>query len=88
MMGTMSKSGNRWSHELKLVCDHKCRKPFRFVQQSGWDHHFLPLCDCKDHKYFVIPDYINKSQYRQYMRVATTNKNKVYFIGEGWVDEE
>ncbi len=64
---------------MKLKCDSKCGEYFTFIQQSGWPHHFLPLCSCKSFSYIVIPSYIDKSQYRMFMKAATTKENKISY---------
>ena len=91
-MDTMSKFGKVRPHTtksngkgrgdtgiLKLVCDHQCLLPLRFVQQAGWGHHFLPVCDCKEHPYFRMPSHIHESQYQMYMEQATTEQNEIVF---------
>lgn len=80
-MATMSKygKGKGNSKVLELVCKGECKKHYEFVQQVVWPHHFLPLCGCKDNKYFQIPNYIPKEQYEKYMLSVTTEKNKVIF---------
>jgi hypothetical protein len=67
---------------MELICKRECRKPYTFVQQVCYHHHFLPLCDCEGNPYITIPDHIPESQYEQYMSLATTNKNKVLFLEE------
>ena len=65
---------------LELQCTHTCRKHYKFVQQAGWGHHFLPVCDCKENMYFQLPNHIDESQYEMYMELATTKKNILIFI--------
>ena len=85
MMAMMWKSGKgkRTAKVLELICKGKCRQPYTFHQQTGWEHHFLPICSCKENPYFQIPDHIDKSQYRTYMKLATTEKNQLIFCYKG-----
>jgi hypothetical protein len=81
MMDTMSKSGksSEDTTDLKLICDHTCGQHYKFVQQAGWKRHFLIACDCKEIMYFRIPEHIPEPQYRTYMKLSTTYKNKLVF---------
>lgn len=99
MMGMMSKSGKAKiqtkvgygngrgkTSTLKLQCDHTCLEHFKFVQQAGWSHHFLPVCACKENPYFQLPKHIPSSQYEMYMLEAVSYKNQIIFIKD--VDDD
>jgi hypothetical protein len=89
MTDMMSKSGRGDTKILKTVCDHICRERYKFIQQNGWPHHFLPLCGCKENAYFSIPGYVAESQYEMYMILATGNRNPIMFLkGTRWVNND